>query len=132
MSKPASPRKVGDKEALAAVTASTGIPNFSPSSTSLARLTSVSFSNSDPTKIESAMAETLRRIQSSMDTVMSSLESSFRILVPPETRSTMGLSALGSTEVRSTPRVNMIESAWGNRGSMVFRGSSKPLVGPRK
>ena len=71
-------------------------------------------------------------MQSSIDTVMSSLDSSLRMLVPPETLSTIGLSALASTDVRSTPRVSMIESACGINGSMVFRGSSKPLVGPRK
>ena len=74
----------------------------------------------------------VKRMQSSIDTVMSSLDNSLRILVPPETLSTIGLSALASTEVRNTPRVSMIESACGIKGSMVFRGSSSPLVGPRK
>src|SRR3989304_1334443 len=78
-----------------AVTASTGMPNFPPSSTSLAKLTRVSFSNSEPTKIDSAMAETFKRMQLSMETVISSLESSLRMLVPPETRSTTGFFALG-------------------------------------
>ena len=44
---------------------------------------------------------------SSMEVVISSFDSSFRMLGPPETRRTTGAGVLGSTEVRSTPRVHI-------------------------
>ena len=49
---------------------------------------------------------------SSIDVVISSLErSSCRILVPPETLRTIGISKSGGTDVRRAPRVSISESA---------------------
>ena len=78
------------------------------------------------------MPETPSRNASSMPTVTSSFDSSRRMLAPPETRRTTPARAEGSTDVRSTPRVSMMESASGSRGAIVRRGSSSPLVGPMK
>ena len=116
-----------------AVTARTGIPYFSPSSTNLERLIIVRCWYSLPTYIESATAETLRRIASSIETVMSSSESSLpMILFPPDTLSTIGTSSLEDIEVRSIPLVSIKESAKEISGSMVFLGTSRPDVGPKK
>ena len=54
------------------------------------------------------------------------------MLVPPETRSTIGTSTRGSTEERSTPRVSISVSAYGASGAIVAAGDSRPEVGPRK
>ncbi len=82
--------------------------------------------------MDSVIAETLRRIASSIATVSPSPDSSLRTLVPPEIRSTTGMSDCGGTHRRSTPRVSMRESAYGRSGTMVLPGSSRPPVGPRK
>jgi len=68
-------------------------------------------SYSAPTNIDSATAETLSLIASSMDAVIPSLESSLKMLAPPETRSTIGAPMSVLTEERSTPRVSMSASA---------------------
>src|SRR5438067_865686 len=73
------------------------------------------------------------RTASFIEVVTFSLDrSSFRTLAPPLTRRTMGTSAPGSIEVRTTPRVTMTASAKGRSGSNVFRGISSLWVGPRK
>src|SRR6476469_8210118 len=116
-----------------AVTAKTGIPYFSPSSTSLERLFKVWCSYLLPTKIDNAIHDALILIASSIDVVIVSFErSSPKILVPPETRSTIGIFDSGSTQVRKIPLVNIKESAYFSNGSMVFFGSSNLSVGPKK
>src|SRR3989441_828252 len=74
-----------------AVTARTGTPASSPSSTSFPRFTSESCSWAAPTKIERATAEAFNRTASFIEVVIFSFDrSSFSTLAPPLTRSTMG------------------------------------------
>ena len=66
----------------------------------------------EPTKIDSAMPAAFRRMHSSMSVMIVSLErSSSSTLLPPETRSTIGVSSVLGMSVRSTPRVSMSVSA---------------------
>ena len=90
----------------------TGIPYSSPSSTSFPRLRSVCFSLGAPTKIdiETAVAFSLTRVLHQV-VRPSLLRSSWRMLVPPETRRRIGTSHSGSTEFRSIPRVTETTSA---------------------
>src|SRR5437773_3342539 len=116
-----------------AVTARTGMPTSSPSSTSFPRFTRESCSWAAPTKIERATADAFSRTASFIEVVTFSLDrSSFRTLAPPLTRRTMGTSSPASIEGRTTPRVTMTASAKGRSGSNVFRGISSLWVGPRK
>ena len=116
-----------------AVTASTGMPHSSASFTSLPRLTMVWYSYFEPTNMDIAKAVAFSRTASRMLTVMSSRDRSSPImLVPPDTRSTMGVPVEVETDVRSTPRVSMSESQYFSSGAMVLRGSSNLSVGPRK
>src|SRR5206468_12534709 len=116
-----------------AVTAKTGIPYFSPSSTSLERFFSVWCSYLLPTKIDNARPDALSLIASSIDVVIVSFErSSPKILVPPDTRSTIGIFDSESTHVLKTPLVSINESACFSSGLIVFFGSSNLSVGPKK
>ena len=73
---------------------------------------SVNVKWADPTKIDRATADTLRRIASSKEVVTpSSANDGPTMLVPPETLRTIGASALGSTQLRSMPLVSISESA---------------------
>ena len=75
-----------------AVTANTGIPYSSDSFTKLLRLTIVCFSYFAPTNIDIATALAFSRTASLTLVVISSLERSSPImLVPPETRKTIGI-----------------------------------------
>ena len=75
----------------------------------------------------------LSLMASSIEAVIVSLDNaSPTILVPPETRKTIGTSVLGDTDVRRTPLVIIRESICDNRGFMVFLGTSNPSVGPKK
>ena len=83
--------------------------------------------------IESARQAAFSLIASSIETVIVSFDrSSPTMLVPPETRSTIGTSVVGSTDVLWTPLVSMRESASGKSGAMVLLGTSRRSVGPRK
>ena len=74
-----------------AVTAKTGIPYSSASLTSFPRFTIVWYSYLEPTNTDIATAETFSRKASFILTVISSWDrSSPIILVPPETRNTIG------------------------------------------
>ncbi len=66
---------------------------------------------SPPMKTCTAMAQTFSRMASSMSTAISSLESSLRMLAPPETRSTMAFCDEGGTMLRRMPRVSISVSA---------------------
>ena len=93
------------------MTAKTGIPYSSASLTSLPRLTIVCFSYFEPTKIDMATALAFKRIASLTLVVISSFDkSSPTILVPPDTRKTIGVDDLALTDVRCTPRVTISES----------------------
>src|SRR5205823_8898340 len=116
-----------------AVTARIGMPYFSPSSTSLAKLESVCCSYLLPTKIERARHVALSLIASSIEAVTVSLDKSSPItLLPPDTLKTIGTSVLGITDVRRTPLVIIKESAYGKRGLIVLLGISNLSVGPKK
>ncbi len=115
-----------------AVTANTGIPYLSPSSTALARFSKVCFSYSPPTNIDTATADALSLMASSMEVVISSFESSLSMLVPPEILRTIGIDMFGSTEVLRIPLVSISESAYSIRGSIVALAFSNPVVGPWK
>ncbi len=78
------------------------------------------------------MADALSRMASSTATVSPSSDNSLRMLVPPDIRSTIGMSVSGGMQARSTPRVSISELAYGNRSLTVSYGSSRPDVGPRK
>ena len=65
--------------------------------------------------------------------VISSFDkSSPTILVPPDTRSTIGTGYFESTDVRCTPRVIINESQYFSNGAIVFFGASSFSVGPKK
>ena len=116
-----------------AVTAKTGIPYSSASLTSFPRLTIVCFSFFEPTKIDIATALTLSLTASLILVIISSSERSSPItLGPPDTRKTIGVEELASTDVRNTPRVTIKESQCGSNGAIVFLGTSSFSVGPRK
>ncbi len=78
------------------------------------------------------MADAFNRMASSTVTVRPSSESSLRMLVPPDIRSTIGMSVSGGMQERRTPRVSISELAYGSRSLTVSYGSSSPDVGPRK
>src|SRR3954470_21094644 len=83
-----------------AVTAKTGIPYLSPSSTSLDKLVKVWFSYLLPTKIDKAKQEAFNFIASSIEVTISSLDKSSPIMLePPETLRTIGILFGGGTEV---------------------------------
>jgi hypothetical protein len=54
------------------------------------------------------------------------------MLEPPDTLNTIGVLLSGITEVLSTPRVSINESAKFNNGPMVSLGFSSLSVGPKK
>ena len=65
-------------------------------------------------------------------TISSCERSSPIILLPPDTRKTIGTRCFGSTHERCMPRVSMSESQYFTSGSTVFLGFSNFSVGPRK
>ena len=68
-------------------------------------------SYSPPMKTCTAMAQTFRRIASSMSMAICSLDSSFRMLGPPEARSTIDLPVAAGMTLRRMPRVSIRVSA---------------------
>ena len=116
-----------------AVTARTGTPYSSASSTSLPRFTTVCRSCLAPTNTDIARALAPSLSASRMPTVICSSERSSPMMEgPPDTRSTTGTRELGLTHARSTPRVSMSESQCCTRGRTVLAGFSSRSVGPRK
>jgi hypothetical protein len=86
-----------------------------------------------PTNIERATQVAFNLMASSIEVVIVSLDkSSPIILLPPETRKTIGTLMLGLTDVRKIPLVIIKESAKGKRGFIVVLGTSNPSVGPKK
>ena len=84
-----------------AVTARTGMPYSAASLTSLPKFTTVCFSFFEPTKMDIATADAFNLIASLRLVVISSLErSSPTILGPPDTRNTIGIGYVASTDER--------------------------------
>ncbi len=83
--------------------------------------------------MDKARHAALSLIASSIDVVIVSFErSSPNMLVPPETRKTIGTLDSGVTHLLNTPLVSIKESANLKSGLIVFSGFSNFSVGPKK
>src|SRR5439155_759763 len=113
-----------------AVTARTGMPTSSPSSTSFPRFTKESCSWAAPMKIDRATAEAFSRTASFIEVVTFSFErSSFRTLAPPLTRRTM---AFDATAVRRDLVAQLRASARPPKDpdrAQSYLGSPVPVLG---
>ena len=72
------------------------------------------------------MAQTFRRMDSSISTAIASLESSLSMLAPPETLSTIDFEVEGGTMVLRMPLVSISVSASGTNGSIFMWIRSRP------
>ena len=85
---------------------------------------------SAPTNIDIPIPDTFNLMASSNETTISSLESSPKILGPPETLRQIEDWIFFSTQFLSMPLVIKRQSAKLANGAKVFLRSSRPVVGP--